>query len=165
MAQTKQLISSTPDAHSDFVKCFLVIPSLNLLVSGGSDKMGRFWYALYLFKLPFSLTSRTRDLSSAVEQAKPLQNAGSISSHTRPIACLAGHATSATTAVLYTADTMGVLRVWKLEKQAGAQPVLWRASTLGELKHHRTRINDLALGQGLIWTGLFSFYFSSRHTI
>ena len=41
--KTKALISSTP-AHEDFVKVLLVIPSLNLLVSGSSDKVVRFWH-------------------------------------------------------------------------------------------------------------------------
>lgn len=36
------MISST-DAHTDFVKSLLVLPSLKLLISGGSDKVVRFW--------------------------------------------------------------------------------------------------------------------------
>lgn len=41
--QTKECISTTPAAHSDFVKTLFVLPSLQLLVSGGSDKIVRFW--------------------------------------------------------------------------------------------------------------------------
>ncbi|KAF6765007.1 WD40-repeat-containing domain protein [Ephemerocybe angulata] len=133
-SKTKQLLSTTKDAHSDFVKSLLVIPSLKLLVSGGSDKITRLW-----------------DLSSA-GTSEPLKSAGSISSHTRPIECLAGYATSDSSAILYTADTMGVLRVWTLQKEAGVKPPRWKCSPKGELTHHRTRINDMALGQNLVWT-------------
>jgi WD40 repeat protein len=41
--QTKSEISRTENAHGDFVKTLLVIPTLKLLVSGGSDKIVRFW--------------------------------------------------------------------------------------------------------------------------
>ncbi|EAU88371.2 hypothetical protein CC1G_05137 [Coprinopsis cinerea okayama7 len=41
--QTKEPLATTTDAHNDFVKTLLVIPTLRLLVSGGSDKIVRFW--------------------------------------------------------------------------------------------------------------------------
>ncbi|TFK25076.1 WD40 repeat-like protein [Coprinopsis marcescibilis] len=130
--KTKVLLSTTPDAHSDFVKTVVVLPSLNLLLSGGSDKIVRFW-----------------DLTDVT---KPLQNAGSISSHTRPVECIAGYAISDTSAVIYTADTMGVIRVWNLQKEPETTPPLWRATARGELNHHRTRINELLVGKDLVWT-------------
>jgi len=43
--KTKAVISSTL-AHADFVKTLLVVPSLQLLVSGSSDKSVRFWSVL-----------------------------------------------------------------------------------------------------------------------
>lgn len=52
MVQTKALISST-DAHADFVKYLFVIPSLQLLVSGSSDKIIRFWSAFVLASIFF----------------------------------------------------------------------------------------------------------------
>ncbi|KAH6918761.1 WD40-repeat-containing domain protein [Coprinopsis sp. MPI-PUGE-AT-0042] len=130
----KELLSTTVDAHSDFVKTLLVVPDAQLLVSGGSDKIVRFW-----------------DLG---DPTKPLQNTGSISSHTRPVECLAGYSISPTSVLLYTADTMGIIRIWHLqqaERQEGVAP-LWKVSQKGELNEHRTRINDLAIGQGLVWT-------------
>lgn len=42
--QSKDLLSTTVDAHNDFVKTLLVIPDAQLLVSGGSDKIVRFWF-------------------------------------------------------------------------------------------------------------------------
>ncbi|KAG2020504.1 miller-Dieker lissencephaly protein [Coprinopsis cinerea AmutBmut pab1-1] len=132
--QTKEPLATTTDAHNDFVKTLLVIPTLRLLVSGGSDKIVRFW-----------------DLSSPTQ---PLRGSGSISSHTRPIECLAGYATSATSAVIYTADTMGIIRIWEVKREegSGSEPPLWRSTQRGELTNHRTRINDLFVGQGLVWT-------------
>jgi len=48
--QTKEVISST-DAHSDFVKSLFVFPSLQLLVSGSSDKIVRFWCFLHIIPM------------------------------------------------------------------------------------------------------------------
>ena len=47
LLKTKAVISSTL-AHTDFVKTLLVrvVPSLQLLVSGSSDKSVRFWSVL-----------------------------------------------------------------------------------------------------------------------
>jgi len=132
-AQTKDLISSTA-AHSDFVKSLFVIPSLNLLVSGGSDMIVRLW-----------------DLSD-VRSGKPLVSSGSISAHTRPVERLEGHALSDNTGILYTADTMGVIRVWDLSKEEGVMPARWRATQKAEFKHHRTGINDMVYGGDELWT-------------
>jgi hypothetical protein len=48
---------------------------------------------------------------------------------------------------------MGIIRVWELKKEPSVKPARWRATSKGELNHHRTRINDLVLGQNLVWTG------------
>ncbi|GLB35131.1 putative WD domain, G-beta repeat [Lyophyllum shimeji] len=130
---TKELLSSTSDAHGDFVKCLFVFPSLELLVSSGSDKIVRFW-----------------DLSTP-QQRDSLRSMGSISSHTRPVECLAGEVLSPTSAILYTADTMGVIKSWLLTKEDGPSP-RWRSTLQDELKHHRTRINEMLYGNGQLWT-------------
>ncbi|KAF7974555.1 hypothetical protein HWV62_10036 [Athelia sp. TMB] len=135
---TKECTSTTPAAHSDFVKTLFVIPSLQLLVSGGSDKIVRFW----ILTDPLA-----RDLSTATA-GTPLTSLGSISSHTRPVECLDGYAVSPTSAVLYTADTMGVIKAWDLDKRAGS----WHSTLRTELTHHRTRINEMVLGNGQLWT-------------
>ncbi|KAI0928857.1 hypothetical protein AcW1_005975 [Taiwanofungus camphoratus] len=130
--KTKALISSTP-AHSDFVKALLVIPSLKLLVSGSSDKLVRFW-----------------DLST-FEDGKPLTSVGSISAHTRPVESLDARVISDGTIVLYTADTMGIIKVWELTKEDGESP-RWQSTLQEELQHHRTRINEMVYGNGQLWT-------------
>ncbi|KDQ60628.1 hypothetical protein JAAARDRAFT_31591 [Jaapia argillacea MUCL 33604] len=131
-SQTKDLISSTP-AHSDFVKTLLVVPSLKLLISGSSDKSVRFW-----------------DLSKP-RDGKPLAGLGSISSHTRPVEALEAHPTSSTSAILFTGDTMGIIKVWELTLEGGPSP-RWRSTLKTELTHHRTRINEMAYGNGQLWT-------------
>jgi len=128
---TKELISSTA-AHSDFVKAVLTIPSLRLLVSSSSDKIIRFW-----------------DLST-YHDGKPLQSVGSISAHTRPVEALAFHTTSDRSIVLYTADTMGVIRVWDVTKEDHSDQ--WRITQQEELCYHRTGINEMLYGQGQLWT-------------
>ncbi|KAJ7871471.1 WD40-repeat-containing domain protein [Mycena olivaceomarginata] len=129
---TKALISST-EAHADFVKYLFVIPSLQLLVSGSSDKIVRFW-----------------DLSNAFT-GQPLTSMGSISSHTRPISSIDGMALSDVSAVLYTADSMGVVKVWDLAKESGDAP-RWKSTLKAELTHHRTGINEMRFGGGQLWT-------------
>ena len=84
---------------------------------------------------------------------------GSISAHTRPVETLDGETLSGDSAVLYSADTMGVLKVHLLERGTRTQPVgglppRWRATLREDLTHHRTRINQLALHNGYIWTGM-----------
>ncbi|KAI0646914.1 WD40 repeat-like protein [Trametes meyenii] len=130
--ETKELVSSTP-AHSDFVKALFVIPSLQLLVSSGSDKIVRFW-----------------DLST-VASGQPLTSVGSLTDHTRPVESLDARVTSKSTAVLYTADTMGVIKIWDVKKDAGTPP-RWQSTLVEELKHHRTRVNGMVHGNGQLWT-------------
>ncbi|PPQ78522.1 hypothetical protein CVT25_011794 [Psilocybe cyanescens] len=130
---SKQQISSTPDAHADFVKTLHVFPSLNLLVSGSSDKIVRFW-----------------DISQPISFG-PLKSLGSISSHTRPVECLDGEACLLDSAILYTGDTMGIIKAWDLKKDSGSPP-RWNASLKQTLDHHRTRINDLVYKNGHLWT-------------
>jgi hypothetical protein len=105
-----------------------------------------------LFEVLLYLYKQQRDLSS-LEAGKPLQSAGSINAHTRPVEALAARTLTATTAVLYTADTMGLTKAWELEKEDGSSP-RWRTSHKLDLKHHRTRINEIAYGNGQLWSGL-----------
>ncbi|THH13607.1 hypothetical protein EW146_g6626 [Bondarzewia mesenterica] len=140
---TRKLISSTP-AHSDFVKVLFVIPSLNLLISGSSDKAVRFW-----------------DLSSPTSPEK-LPALGSISSHTRPVESLDAYIPTSSDShtelspVLFTADTMGVIKAWDLKKEGGDRPI-WRSTLRDDLAYHRTRINELIYGHGNLWTDAFPY--------
>ncbi|KAF8630362.1 hypothetical protein AX15_002927 [Amanita polypyramis BW_CC] len=129
---TKVLISSTK-AHSDFVKALLVYPSLQLLISSSSDKTVRFW-----------------DISNPLEPS-PLPAVGSISAHTRPVECLDGVTQSEKAAVLYTADTMGLVKVWDLSFE-DTTPPRWKSALRTELNYHRTRVNEMVVGNGTLWT-------------
>ncbi|KAK2467057.1 hypothetical protein APHAL10511_001315 [Amanita phalloides] len=131
-SDTKELISSTK-AHSDFVKALLVFPSLQLLVSSSSDKTVRFW-----------------DLSNPLEPT-PLPSFGSISAHTRPVECLDGVVQSDKSAVLYTADTMGIIKVWDLTLQ-DTTPPRWASTLKTEHQYHRTKINEMMVGNEQVWT-------------
>jgi hypothetical protein len=92
-----------------------------------------------------------RDLSG-ITRSEPMPAMGSISSHTRPIECLEGKALSDDTAVLYTADTMGVIKIWHLHKDNGLEP-RWTPTLNKQLDRHRTRINEMLFGNGELWTG------------
>lgn len=88
----------------------------------------------------------------------PLVSVGSISAHTRPVEALGGETLSVDSAILYSADTMGVLNVWLLERDKTAEsadglPPRWRTTLRENLTHHRTRINQLILHDGYVWTG------------
>ncbi|KAI9569051.1 WD40-repeat-containing domain protein [Boletus coccyginus] len=127
----KALICSTV-AHEDFVKCLFVLPIARLLVSSSSDKTIRFW-----------------DLTDVLERG--LTPAGSLSAHSRPVECMAGVAHSETSVTLMTADTMGVIKIWKLERESGPNP-RWRSDLQDTLDCHRTRVTEILYGAGQIWT-------------
>ena len=84
---------------------------------------------------------------------------GSISAHNRPVESLDAYVSPASvpgadpTAVLFTGDTMGVINVWDLAKEHGGGRPRWRHTLRDELKHHRTRINEMVYGDGHLWTG------------
>ena len=103
------------------------------------------------------ISPSSRDLST-ISGADPLVSVGSISAHSRPVEALDGEALSGDSAILYSADTMGVLKIWLLERDTTSQssdsiPPRWRATLREDLTHHRTRINQLVLHNGYIWTG------------
>ncbi|EIW85390.1 WD40 repeat-like protein, partial [Coniophora puteana RWD-64-598 SS2] len=130
--ETKEPLS-TVQAHDDFVKTLFSLPAANLLISSGSDKIVRFW-----------------DMSN-VGKGQPPKSMGSISAHTRPVECIQGEAHSDSTVTLITGDTMGIIKVWKLEKTSDAEP-LWKSTLEDTLDHHRTRINGLYYGSGFLLT-------------
>ncbi len=76
---------------------------------------------------------------------------GVISAHTRPVESLDGQALSSTSANLYTADTMGMIKLWELSKGDGDDG--WHSSLKQELNYHRTKINEILYGNGQLWTG------------
>jgi len=130
------VISSTV-AHEDFVKTLLLVPSLGLLVSGSSDKSVRFW-----------------DLSSP-DSPGGLPPVGSISAHSRPVESLAAYLDVTGPSphlVLFTADTMGVIKVWDVVKDSTEDRPIWRSTLRDELKDHRTRINEIVYGDGHLWS-------------
>ena len=88
-------------------------------------------------------------------EGKPLTSVGSLTDHTRPVESLDARAVSDTSAVLYTADTMGVIKIWDVIKDNGTPP-RWQSTLAGELKHHRTRVNDMIHGNGHLYTGTSS---------
>lgn len=104
------------------------------------------------------LTSSYRDLSTRTSP-EFLNCIGSISAHTRPVEALdtyiTPYDTSAPTAVLFTADTMGVIKVRNPEKQTGAdgKPSIRPRPASDDLKYHRTRINQIVYGDGHVWSG------------
>ncbi|KAH7926290.1 WD40 repeat-like protein [Leucogyrophana mollusca] len=129
---TKEIISSTL-AHEDFVKTLFVVSATKLLISSSSDKIVRIW-----------------DISDATE-GKALTAVGSISAHTRPVESISAEANVDGSVTLFTADTMGVIKVWTLEKELGSQP-RWRSVLKDTLDYHRTRVTELLYGAGQIWT-------------
>ncbi|KAL5533214.1 hypothetical protein ACEPAF_4990 [Sanghuangporus sanghuang] len=130
--KNKSIVSST-EAHSDFVKCIVSIPELKMLITSGSDKVVRFW-----------------DLSNPRSQ-RSLKNIGLVSAHSRPVQCITADVQSPTATTLYTADTMGIIKVWEIERSYGDSPNC-RATQKEELIAHRTGINDMWFGQGQLWT-------------
>jgi hypothetical protein len=81
---------------------------------------------------------------------------GSISAHTRPVESLAAYLDTTTDPphlVLFTADTMGVIKVWDVVKESAEGPPIWRSTLRDDLTCHRTRINEIVYGDGHLWSG------------
>lgn len=99
-----------------------------------------------------------RDLSSP-ESPDGLSPAGSISAHSRPVESLAAYLDTTTSPphlVLFTADTMGVIKVWDVVKDSTEGPPIWRSTLRDELEGHRTRIDEIVYGKGHLWSGKHS---------
>lgn len=104
-----------------------------------------------------------RDVSS-IQTGNPLKLLGIISAHTRPVQCLSAEAHSEHTATFFTADSMGLIKVWALERTYGETPSC-RASLKEEWSYHRTGISDIWYGQGQLWTGRWLAARSSRKIV
>jgi WD40 repeat protein len=50
-----------------------------------------------------------------------------------------------------TADTIGVVKIWRLERESGPNP-RWRSDLQDTLTYHRTRVTEILYGAGQIWT-------------
>lgn len=132
-AETGTLLSTT-QAHSDFLKTLLVIPHLNLLVSGSSDKHIKLW----------DLTV----LNSPTTHATPLVQIGSTTGHTRPVECLA---VDASTHRLFSADSMGVIKAWEVESHPAPTPSR-RLTHVGDLRAHSMGVTDMWVAHGRVWS-------------
>ncbi|PAV23553.1 WD40 domain containing protein [Pyrrhoderma noxium] len=130
--KSKNVLSST-EAHSDFLKCVFPIPGLKLLATSGADKVVRLW-----------------DISD-LRSTTPLKLLGLISAHSRPVQCIAVDVHSPSEATLITGDSMGIIKVWSLERSYGDSPSC-RAAEKQEVSIHRTGINDLWFANGELWT-------------
>lgn len=104
------------------------------------------------FMDPLIPSSIHRDLSS-VGDGQPLKCVGVLTEHSRPVESLDTRVLSEKAAVLYTADTMGIIRVWEIMKDDNDRSLPWKIKLAGELKHHRTRVDDMIHGDGHLWTG------------
>ncbi|KAF8754366.1 WD domain, G-beta repeat [Rhizoctonia solani] len=133
--ETGDLLSTTK-AHSDFLKTLLIIPQLNLLVSGSSDKHVKLWDLSVL-------TSPTAHNESLVQ-------IGSTTGHTRPVECLA--VDSSVGYRLYSADSMGVIKAWEVESHP-APTSSRRLTHVGDLQAHTMGITDMWVAHGRVWSG------------
>jgi hypothetical protein len=57
---------------------------------------------------------------------------------------------------------MGSIKLWTLTKDP-TDPTRWRSTLQRELDHHRTRINEMYLGSGVLWTGMSIYLFRDSH--
>ena len=132
-SQSKAETARLPDAHADFVKTLLVVPSLGLLVTGGSDRDVRLW-----------------DLSPLETGAAPTV-LRSLKAHTRPVECLATHELGDGRIALWSADSMGRICVWAIGRADGAVTAELQCEWLGG---HATAVYDMFVdaAAGEVWT-------------
>ena len=156
------------------MKRVVPVPELKLLITSGSDKVVRFWYVRTRHLIVGLRCSNNdnavnvhadadattaRDLSD-VTAAGALRTLGTVSAHSRPVQCIEVDALDARlrpdeathSATLYTADSMGAILIWTLERTYGANPGC-RTTQIGSVSGHRTGVNDMWYEKGELWTG------------
>lgn len=143
VAQTHACLCTFSNAHTDFVKALLVIPELDLLVSGGSDKDIRIH--------DLSSLNATWDFSSTSNKPPPFL--ASLREHSRPVECLKYFRNAKGETVLCSADTMGKCCLWELDKTG----LKLQTKKLVEWREHETAVYDLVLEVRGIWTGKLTF--------
>ena len=74
---------------------------------------------------------------------------------------MVAEAYSPTSATLFTADTMGVTKVWSLERAYG-DDANCRAIEKSDITMHRTGVFDMWLGAEQLWTGEFHIFRGCR---
>ena len=85
------------------------------------------------------------------QPTSPLKRLKSITAHTRPIEALAWDNTSSH---LHTGDSMGIIKIWQLDTDLSEGGR--RAEMVGELKGHRTGVNEIWASDGKIWSGMYT---------
>ncbi|KAJ9116746.1 hypothetical protein QFC20_000681 [Naganishia adeliensis] len=142
------------EAHNDFVKTLLVIPWLNILVSGGSDRQINLWNLL-----PFKA-------GAANNASRGLQKLKTLKEHTRPVEALAlaepgTLSCAANEAIFYSADSMGVIRSWHVKREettsASESSTTARDSGVTVTKKdvfegHHTSVPEMMVGEGGLWS-------------
>lgn len=87
----------------------------------------------------------------------PLPLVGSLSGHRRPVDCLAVDVkapVSVARPLLYSGDSMGVIRVWNLDiSERSDRTRSVRGITEAELTGHRTGVCTMTVADGQIWSG------------
>ncbi|KAH8923671.1 WD40 repeat-like protein [Atractiella rhizophila] len=164
--ETSFPLSCTPEAHSDFLKCLLILPEpLNLLISGGSDKSIRVWDLEVVPERTSSNYSPTQgdedetasdQLTSVPTSDLPkLPFLQVLRSHIRPVECLAYRfkPESQSACQLFSADSLGMLKAWSVSvsRVNGSDPVVKIVEDC-EAKLHEIGIYDLRVWEDHIWT-------------
>ncbi|RSH82685.1 uncharacterized protein EHS24_007679 [Apiotrichum porosum] len=132
-ADSGQLVH-TLEAHSDFVKSTTVLPTVPpMLLSTSSDKSFRLW-----------------DLSPLTEKGIPVSRQV-VKEHTRPVdsAAYALCEEEPSIMLVWTADSMGVLKEWKISHlPTGTYPLTF----VRDLPGHETSIAGLARTDDGLWS-------------
>ncbi|KAJ9108121.1 hypothetical protein QFC19_002588 [Naganishia cerealis] len=152
--KTAQCFSTIP-AHADFVKCLLVIPWLGLLVSGSSDKQINIW----------DITPLSAGSATPSEPNFRLRKLKTLKDHTRPVECFTfteptsseRHSGEAT---FYSADSMGVIRSWRIKREKENNPDGQACGFGGDvtilekgtLEGHHTSVAEMNVGEGGLWS-------------
>ena len=101
----------------------------------------------------FSCFLLRRDLEG-LKNGCNISQIGTLNKHTRPVECLAydPDTTGTDSATLFSADSMGVIMVWNLQKLLEPRPEC-RATLKTQLAGHSTGVNDMWFGLDQLWTG------------
>lgn len=175
-------ISTTPNAHNDFVKSLLVIPALDILISGSSDKTMNVWDLSSVSGAAILAQAKAQALAHGHESGQstpatpgliasnPLTRLTTVKEHTRPVESMvleSSHVTpTSATCTFFSADSMGVIRRWRITKTNGSDGELKvDIQSLDVLKGHATSVAMMQIAEGGLWTGEFGAFSCSFRSL
>ncbi|WVQ80270.1 hypothetical protein IAT38_002375 [Cryptococcus sp. DSM 104549] len=146
---TSATLLATLSLHSDFIKSVTILPtSPPLLLSTSSDRACRVWDLSALAAVVAVAEAQEGSLEGKIPCVQVLRN------HTRPVECAAYKVEEDGTVVVWTGDSLGVIKRWEVVPAAGEEAGKVPAKLVfkEDVKGHETCVAGLVVGEEGLWS-------------